>query len=56
MHLAPVQMRTEEERKAAAEKLAENQTTKMVAEAKEYVESSLTSISLTELKRVKEDE
>ena len=50
------QIREEHERRDAAEKQVEEQTTSMVKESKEYALNSLTSLSLTELKRLRDDE
>lgn len=49
-------MRSEEERGEAAEKFVNDSTAHMLKEMKEQAIASLSSISLTELKRLAEDE
>ena len=49
-------MRTEYERREAAEKLVNEKTAHMLKESKEQVIATLQSISLTELTRLAEDE
>ena len=54
--LAPVVIRTEQERREYADKMASDKATKNLKESKDFALNSLTSISLTELQRLKEDE
>ena len=49
-------MRDEDERKEAGENKIEEETVKQIASAKEYIKNSLDSISLTELKRLADDD
>jgi len=49
-------MRTEQERREAVEQIANEKITKMLQESKDFAVNSLASISLTELKRLKDDE
>ena len=53
---APFEMREEDERKEVGEKKIEEETVKQIASAKEYIKNSLDSISLTELKRLADDD
>ena len=50
------EIRTEQERRSAAERQVSDQTNSMVKESKEYAINSLTSLSLTELERLRDDE
>ena len=49
-------MREEDERKEAATKKIQEATTSQIAKAKEEINASLASISLTELKRLADDD
>lgn len=49
-------MRSEQERRDAVEEMAHEKHTKMLQESKDFAVNSLASISLTELKRLKDDE
>ena len=49
-------MREEDERKEIGEKKIEEETVKQISSAKEYIKNSLDSISITELKRLADDD
>ena len=55
VELEPFNMRSEQERKDVAEKQVDETIDKMLSASKDWVSNGMTSLSLTELRKLKED-